>query len=383
MKILYVCNNLAIPGNGISTSARNITAALRKAGQDVRVLAGENPDPNGLQPEFRLKQFYFPIFQPIIDANGFSYAKRDDKIIHEAVEWADIIHIEEALPIEKITMNYAEKIGKPLVGTFHMYTQNILTELPLLNTRLINKFYLWVWKKRYYNHFSDVQCPTSVVRDHLAENGFASRLHVISNGISIPEKKVVAKPWEGGPYRIIKIGRYARIKHVGLLLDAMYYSRHAKEIQLVLAGNGVLEKQLKTKAAKMLEEGIISLEPEFVFLDKEGLRELARSSYLCVHAAKMEVEGLGCVEALREGTVPVIAKGKYIGTSAYALDDRSIFRSGDARELAEKIDWWIEHPEERNRMAQVYADKARDYDIAKSAQALIDMYKLAIETYKK
>ena len=94
----------------------------------------------------------------------------------------------------------------------------------------------------------------------------------------------------------------------------------------------------------------------------------------------MEVEGLGCMEALREGTVPVIAQDNvYIGTASYALDERSLFPSRDARALADRIDYWIEHPDERNRMAQVYADAARATSLAQSAQALIAMYRQALD----
>ncbi len=378
MKILYVCNNISVPGNGICTSARNTTAALRAAGEDVRLLAGENADPDGAQPEFRLKRFHFPIFQPIIDANGFSYACIERKTIREAVEWADIVHIEEPFPLEKVAMNMAEELGKPITGTFHMYTENILTELPPINFRFTNHLLMKLWKKRYYDHMTDVQCPTGVVKNHLESFGFKSRLHVISNGIEIPQEHVVAKPYTGGPFRIIKVGRFASIKSPDLLMDAMKHSRHAHEIELIFAGSGVMEKHLRHRAACMKAEGIVSYEPKFVFLDKAGLKELASNSYLCVHAAAMEVEGLGCMEALREGTVPVISQNPYVGTTDYALDERSIFRSGDAVELAEKIDWWIEHPEERNRMAQIYADKAREYAISKSAQKLIDMYHQAL-----
>lgn len=374
MKILYVCSNISIPGNGISTSARNISAALREAGEDVRILAGENSDPDGIQPEFRLKRYKFPIFQPIITANGFCFAERDYGVIEEAVRWADIVHIEEPFPLEKTAIDYAEKMGKPIVGTYHLYTQNILSEIPLASLDVFNNMYTNHWRKKYFDHMSHIQCPSQVVKDLLIEKGFKAKLHVISNGITIPEERVIAKPWTGGPYRIIMIGRLARIKKQGELLDAMHHSRHAKEIQLEFAGNGMREKWLKTRSMALYKTGYIKYKPIFSFKDKEGLKELAGDSYLVVHAAKMEVEGLGCVEALREGTVPMIAQGPLIGTSGFAIDDRSLFPSGNSKVLAEKIDWWIEHPEERNRMAQQYADKARDYDIKKSAQALIEMY---------
>ena len=100
MKILFVLNNFYVKGNGLSASARRTVQALRDAGEEVRVLSGPNPDPNGPQPDFLLPGFYFPLFQPIIDAHGYHFASGDKRIIEEAVRWADVVHLEEPFVLE-------------------------------------------------------------------------------------------------------------------------------------------------------------------------------------------------------------------------------------------------------------------------------------------
>ena len=80
-----------------------------------------------------------------------------------------------------------------------------------------------------------------------------------------------------------------------------------------------------------------------------------------------------------EGTVPVIAKGKFTATHQFALDERSLFTESDSRMLAEKIDWWIEHPGERNEMAAKYAESAKKYNADDSTDKIIQMYKDAIK----
>jgi glycosyltransferase involved in cell wall biosynthesis len=90
------------------------------------------------------------------------------------------------------------------------------------------------------------------------------------------------------------------------------------------------------------------------------------------------VEGLSIMEALQQGAVPVIAAGWHTGTSQFALDDRSVFPEKDAKALAARIDWWLAHPEERWEMGKRYAASMEQYDIAKSAAALVNMYKDAI-----
>lgn len=377
MKILYVCNNAYIPGNGISTSAKNIVSKLKELGEDVRLLSCENPDPDGPQPDYPLKKFYFPLFQPIIDANGFCYASIDRKKVRKAVAWADVVHIEEPLFLEKAAIREAERQGKPVTGTFHLYTQNILSEIPLSNSRLSNHLLMLDWRDNFYNRCTDIQCPTTTVKDLLEKYGFKSRLHVISNGINIPEEPVKVREPQTDPVLLLSIARFAAVKNQPLLMEAMKYSRHAHRIQLYFAGKGAFEVQYRRIAEKLYSSGILKYKPVFAFHDTAELKELASKAYLYIHTANLEVEGLGCVEAIREGAVPLIGKGKHIATSDFALDERSVYDVHSPQELAEKIDWWIEHPEERNEMSRRYAEHARDYDIKASAQALVEMYSRA------
>ena len=382
MKILYVCNNAFIPGNGICTSARSTVFHLKEAGVDVRMLSVANPCPDGPQPDFPLKKFYFPIFQPVIDANGFCYAKIDRDMIRKAVSWADIVHIEEPLFLQKAAIREAERQGKPLTGTFHLYTQNILDEIPMASFRLSNHILMCDWRDNFFNHCTDVQCPTPTVKALLESYGFKSRLHVISNGIEIPDERVIARPSSGEPFILLNISRFAVVKNQAVLLEAMRWCRNASRIQLYFAGKGQLENKCRRQAYRLVEEGILHYEPIFRFHTAEDLKDLASRSYLYIHTAKLEVEGLGCIEALREGTVPVIAKGPLIATSDFALDERSTFDVNDPKELAARIDYWIEHPEERDRMAQRYADETRKNDIRKSAAALVKMYEQALVDVK-
>jgi glycosyltransferase involved in cell wall biosynthesis len=131
-------------------------------------------------------------------------------------------------------------------------------------------------------------------------------------------------------------------------------------------------------SGQLLEEGILTHPSIFGFYTKQQLKELARKAYLNIHCATVEVEGLSCLEAIREGVVPLIATGHLAATSQFALDERSLFPEQDAKALAEKIDWWIEHPEERMRMGQEYADSARKYNIEDSISRIIDMYNKAL-----
>ena len=380
MKVLFVCNNAYNPGNGLSVSIHNTIRKLREHGVDARLMAVRNPDPDGSQPDFPLGHFKFPVFEPIIYANGFAYAKIERDKIAEALRWADVVHVQEAMPLENVVVRMARKMGKTLTGTFHLYPQNVLANLGFPKRNFVNPFLLDNWRGLVFNPCSDIQCPTEVVRDYLTQKHFKARLHVIHNGIDIPAKPVKATAVDpSGTVDLLCVGRLSSEKSQDTLLQAMRHSRYADRIHLIFAGNGPKGRHYRKMAEKLYAEGVLKIPATFGFYTHEELRDLARKSYLYIHCAWVEVEGLSCLEATREGLVPVIAQGDLIGTAGFALCPESLYPVYDSRALAERIDWWIEHPEERNRFAQRYADAARDYDINKSAEALIGMFHTVLE----
>lgn len=380
MKVLFVCNNAYNLGNGLSVSIHNTIRKLREHGVDARLMAIRNPDPHGPQPDFPLGHFKFPIFEPIIYTNGFAYAKIDRKMIAEALAWADIVHIQEAMPLENVVVRMARKMGKCLTATFHLYPQNVLASLGFPKRNFVNPFLRDNWKGLVFDKCSDIQCPTAVVRDYLEKKHFKARLHVISNGIDVPAEPVKAATLlPEGTVDLLCIGRMASEKSQDTLLDAIRYSRHADQIHLIFAGNGPKAGYYRKMAQRLYAKGILKIPATFGFYTHDELHELARKSYLYIHCAWVEVEGLSCLEALREGTVPVIAQGDMIGTSVFALCPESLYPVYDSRALAARIDWWIEHPEERNRMAQEYADSVCRYDNEKTILSLIAMFRQALD----
>lgn len=61
-------------------------------------------------------------------------------------------------------------------------------------------------------------------------------------------------------------------------------------------------------------------------------------------------------------------------TKYYALDEKSLFKCNDAKDLAAKIDWWIEHPKEKEEYSAKYAEISKEkFDHAACMQAMEDM----------
>lgn len=383
MKILFVINNYYIRGNGLSASARRTVHELKAAGEDVRILSGCDLSKPGQHPEFPLKEYKFPFFQPIIEANGFSYADGDPKRIEEAIRWAEVVHLEEPFVLQKKAIRIAKKLGKPMTATFHLYPENILFSLYLKDWRWANQVLLNSWRKNIYSACSIIQCPTERVRQRLQENHFTSELRVISNGL-IPESclRPADPPADylnpNRPLEVVCIGRLAGEKDQITLIRAMRYSAFAQRIHLTFAGNGPEAKKVKKQAHKLYRDGIVGYEPSFVFLNHDDLRKLAAKADLCIHCAVIEIEGLSILEAMQQAAVPIIADGPYTGSSQFSLDPRCSFPAHNPQALAERIDDWLSHPEERWEEGKRYAASVKPYNIAHSIEQLITMFRDAL-----
>ena len=389
MKILFVLNSIYCKGNGLATSARRTVLYLRKTGNEVRVLSGPNSDEeDGPQPDYCLESYHFPIFDPLIRSHGYFFAKSDLALIEEAVKWADVVHLDEPFVLQKKTARICEKLGVPCTGTYHLHPENIFCSIHMGGWRWINKTLLRIWRDKVFDHCTHIQCPSENVHDRLIRYDFKARLHTISNGvISEPCIRPLTPPDDyespDRPLKVVYIGRLAVEKDQPTLLEAMRHSAYAKRIQLVFAGKGPEAKKLKKKAERLYKDGVVSYEPEFCFCSHHELRQLAASADLCIHCATIEVEGLSIMEAIQQGAVPIIAAGRYTGTSQFALDRRSVFPEKNPEALAHRIDYWLSHPKERWEMGQKYVSSMERYKIENSVDMLLDMFQQAIDQNKQ
>ena len=385
MKILFVINSYYAAGNGMAASARRTAQYLKEAGHDVRVLSGPNLLAEKPQPEFPLERFIFPFFQPMIEELGFQYASSDKNMIRMAVEWADVVHLEEPFVLEYKTIRIAEELGKPITTTYHLHPENITCHMgPLFYWKGLNRSLLRIARRHIYNHCYAVKCPTENVLDRLRRYHFKSRLELISNGV-VPDACI--RPLDPPqdyldperPLHVIYIGRLSTEKDQFTLLQAMCYSQFAHRIQLHFAGQGDAERKIRRMADRLVQDGVLKYPPIFSFENRDGLRKLAVEADLAIHCATIEVEGLSIMEAMQQAVVPIIAEGRTSGASQFALDRRSIFPEKNPEALAHRIDYWLSHPQERWEMGKRYAQSMEKYDIALSTDRLISLFQEAVD----
>ena len=115
------------------------------------------------------------------------------------------------------------------------------------------------------------------------------------------------------------------------------------------------------------------------FYSRSELVDIINNADLYCHPSEMEIEAIGCMEAIRCGVVPVISDSKKSATSKFALDEKSLFINDDAEDLARKIDYWIEHEEERKEYSLRYLSSATAFD---QAYCMDKMEEMILKTHE-
>ena len=173
------------------------------------------------------------------------------------------------------------------------------------------------------------------------------------------------------------VGRLSNEKRQDVLIEAITKSKYEKQIQLVLAGKGPKYQSYLKQTQKLTNPAVIQ------FMKKDELIDMLSMTDVYVHASDAEIEAISCIEAFACGNVPIIANSPKSATPQFALDERSLFEAGDSDDLAKKIDYWIEHEEERKQMQKQYAESAKKYSLATSMEKMEGMFLDAIAECKK
>jgi glycosyltransferase involved in cell wall biosynthesis/1-acyl-sn-glycerol-3-phosphate acyltransferase len=378
MNVLVVCDVLGEENNGTTIAAMNLIRYLKSQGENVRVLCCDK-DKIGLKDYFVVptRSFGF-IIDAIIKKNQVTLANPKTKIIKEALKDIDIVHCMIPFALGKKTLKIARKMGIPVTVGFHCQAENFSAHI--FNFMRVKSFNNYVYKdqyKHFYKHANAIHYPTQFIK-----NVFESTVkrktngYVISNGVNeMYQRQDVVRTGEfSKKYNILFIGRISKEKSHPILLKAVSLSKYKDDIQLIFAGKGPREKGVRKLEKKYKLNPVI-----MDFYSRKDLIQIINSSDLYVHPSEIEIEAISCLEAIKCGLVPVISDSKKSATNAFALDERNLFKWNSPSDLAKKIDYWIEHPEEKEECSKRYLNYANNFSQTECMRQMHNMLK----TYAK
>lgn len=371
MKILLVIDQFFSANNGMTISSRRFADKLVEHGNEVRIVSTGNEG----DTEYLMQPQRIPIFDPLITAQGMTFAKTDTEILKKAILWADVVHFLVPFALSHNGMKLAAELGVPFTAAFHVQPENITSSVHLNKVAPINNG-IYRWFNYYlYRHCTHIHCPSNFIASQLRKHGYTGKLHVISNGIDpdFSYRKAPKTPALQDRFVILSIGRLSVEKRQDLIIEAVALSKYKDKIQLMLAGQGPRRAKLADLAKSL------NVPVDMNFYTKPELLDLIAMCDLYVHAADAEIEAMACMEAFACGLVPVISNSSKSATPQFALDGRSLFDAGDAKSLAQKIDYWIEHEKERKNMEVEYARSAEKYNLDECVKQIEEMFAEAIE----
>lgn len=374
MHIVLVIDQFDTLNNGTTASARRYAEELRKRGHKVTVLAaGKSGEHKIGVPVLRI-----PFFQHLIEQQGFPLAKTVDEAYYEAFRQADIIHFYLPSWFCRRGEDIARQMKIPTVAAFHLQPENITYSIGLGKCKWASDFLYRYFYRTFYNRFHHIHCPSRFIAEQLKKYGYDAQLWVISNGVDekFRPKTVQRPPIFRDKFVILMIGRLSGEKRQDLLIRAAMYSKYRDKIQLVFAGRGPKEKAYRRLGRQLPNE------PIFHFYAQDELVDLINACDLYVHASDAEIEGISCMEAMACGLVPVISDSELSAARNFALHEYCLFRAGDPRSLAERIDFWIEHPELKAELSVRYAERAEEMRVERFVAETEKLYHQVITDYR-
>jgi phosphatidylinositol alpha-mannosyltransferase len=275
----------------------------------------------------------------------------------------DVVHIHEPIA-PALSWLGTDQVRLPLVGTFHTYNEN----------RLSNGIANFMGARRVFNRLH-VRIAVSEAAAWTARRFFGGHYRVIPNGVHVDPGRALdaAHRPPADHLRIVFVGQAVERKGLPLLLRAFEALREHVPSELTVIGPSPSELEpmlLDPTGVRMLGK-----------VDDETKRyELEHADVLCAPSLGGESFGMVLTEAFAAGT-PVIASN-IPGYRDVVRDgvDGVLVDPGNAQAIAETLrDLW-EEPERRARMARAAANDVQRFAWPQVAAEIMEAYEDAIAT---
>jgi phosphatidylinositol alpha-mannosyltransferase len=277
----------------------------------------------------------------------------------------DVIHVHEPLaPLPAWVAT--DWVRLPLVGTFHAYSENKLT----------NGIARLLGARRVFNRLHR-RIAVSEAAAWSARRFYGGHYTVIPNGVHLDPQRAqrgAARPMDER-LRIVFVGQAVERKGLPLLLRAFEALRDHIPTELTVVG-----PTLEELAPLMLDSRDVRVLGKVD--DETKWRELEQADVLCAPSLRGESFGMVLTEAFAAGT-PVVASdiAGYRDVVSHGVDG-ILVPPGNAQALAESLRELYLEPEHRAELACAAAHKVEQFAWPRVAERVMETYEEAIATPK-
>ena len=371
LRVAVAIDSWSYPYNGGVVSTRRFASALAASGMKLTVLAvGDRTE----QEESNVSVTPFPVlsvpgFNRLLAQMRVPLARSDRNRIRNALRNCDLLHVQFPFWLGFACIGEARKLGIPVICSFHVQPENILSQLKLGSGWLCTVLYR-LFSRLFFNRATIVIAPTEFAADLLHRHGVRRPIVVISNGVPGAFFDIArpSSPSRGERFRLLSVGRLAAEKQHEVLFRAVARSAHRDKIDIVLAGTGPRESELKARAASL------GISARIGAVSDEELLALYAGADLFVHCGTVELEGMSVLEAMASGNAVIVCDSATSAAAHIAADGAVTYRMGDERDLAGKIDGVLGDPARLAALGDANRGYARAFSHQRSVARLLDLY---------
>ena len=375
MNILMMTNTFTPHVGGVSRSVEAFTAAYRKRGHRVLVVAPmfEN------MPEDEVDVVRIPAIQHF-NGSDFSVVLPIPGFVTSAVEAfkPDIVHSHHPFLVGRTALRMARRHELPLVFTHHtMYEQ--YTHYVPGDSKALKRFVINL-STSYGNICDQVFAPSESVASVLRERGVEAPIDVVPTGVQLERFARGSGPGFRSAMEIPEdafvvghLGRLAPEKNLDFLGKALAaFLKSEKRAHFLVVGRGPSEKAIRDF---FIGKGMADCLHVAGILEHSLLASAYRAMDVFAFASKSETQGMVLTEAMAAG-VPVVALDAP-GVREVVVDHRNgrLLHSETIAEFSSALQWVASlAPEQMQQLKEGAKNTAEQFSIGRSADKALALY---------
>lgn len=370
LRIAFVADDLYPGYGGQAVSTQGHARALLERGHEIRALAGAEPSPT--EPS-GVVVGRLPVWRP--PNKQIHYAFPVGSMIRTLVDWADVIHINTPTPLALAVLRAAHRANVPGVLGFHAQEESMTMHTGRLILPLLR-----AWYHIIYGMPDALISPTPFAA-RLASRHTRRPVHVVSNGIRLPETTPADRERAAGlgkrllsekRFLISHVGRLSPEKRPDGLLELMaVLTERRQDARLIVAGDGPLRHDLERRAARL---GLTDTVRFLGYIREGDKQDLLCASDLFLMPSPTELQSIATLEAMAQGCAVLAADydtsavPELVGNAGLCYDPERLPAA------ASNISRLLDAPDELQRFRENAARAAKAHDIRESARSLEEIY---------
>lgn len=286
----------------------------------------------------------------------------------------DIVHVHHPFLLGPVACNVAQKMGKPVVFTYHTLYEKYLHYIPfptVIVEPIVRKLV-----KNFCTNVQTIIVPSTAVQQLLIKQGIITPTVVLPSPLEpiffsgIQYKQIRKRK----RFKLLTVSRFTKEKNITFLLE-MFAQLDASQFELTLLGYGSEFNALHSHAYTKL--GLSDNDVKFIVKpSKEKLLQYYQNADLFVYASQTETQGLVMLEAMASGLPVISLPGP--GQQDFIENDKNGYLVADCKSMIEHIEYLFKNQILLEHLKEGAYKTTQHYIPFQVTIRLIELYKTLI-----